>query len=138
MTDHRPNLCNTRAAVTGPRSGGGPGPTPPDPDAGLTTRARRRVMAQVRAEERLCHLCGWPVDLTLDRQRHPLGSCGDELIPRADGGDPEDRANVRHAHRLCNGIRGRRPITTAIRIRCRTAVAELLGATPPERLSRRW
>lgn len=97
-------------------------------DPGLNGRPRQRLLAQVRAEEERCHLCGHPVDLTLDRQRHPLGSTVDELTPRSQGGDPLDRANCRHAHRTCNELRGTRPVTPDVQAECRRAVDALLGA----------
>lgn len=118
-------------------------------DPRLRSRRRRLVMAQVRAEEPNCHLCEQgPIDLTLDRQRHPLGSVGDEVTPREFGGDPEDRANVRHAHRICNELRGVALLTPGIRDACRAAYRDTVASlaaidaagpiTPDDELSRRW
>lgn len=106
-------------------------------DTRLSHRQRQAVKAQVRAEEPACHLCGYPIDLTRDRYRDPLGSVCDELITRNDGGSPLDRANVRHAHRLCNGKRGKRDITAQLRTDCRAEVAALIGA-PRTDTSRRY
>lgn len=104
-------------------------------DPQLNLRARRRLAAQVRAEEPACWLCGLPIDTTLDRQRHPLGSVIDEITPRSAGGSALDRSNVHHAHRLCNGIRCTKPVTGRLRAACRAAVLDLLGQPV---LSRCW
>ena len=81
--------------------------------------ARRKVRAQVLAEETHCHLCGEPVDKTLTMAwgqhgprckgdgcpgcvPHELRPEVDELIPREHGGDPLDRSNCRLSHRRCN------------------------------------
>jgi hypothetical protein len=101
---------------------------------GLSGRPRRRLQAQVRAEEPNCHLCGLPIDLTLDPMIHPLSSCVDEITPRSQGGDPLDRNNTRHAHRICNEYRATHPITPTIRAACRTQVEALIG----QQHSRRW
>lgn len=101
-------------------------------NAGLVGRPRRRLTALVRARESHCHLCGYPIDLSLDRLRHPLASCIDELRPRHHGGNPLDPTNCRHAHRVCNGSRGTQPITPEVQARCRTLVeAELAQEAPP-------
>ena len=100
----------------------------------MATQGRRRIIAQVRAEEPYCWLCGYPIDLARDAQRDPLGSVVDEVIPRSRGGSPLDRANVRHAMRLCNGIRGTKPVTPELQARCREAVERHMSAG----LSRRW
>ncbi len=96
---------------------------PVDPQ--LNTQARRRVLAHIRATEPNCHLCGYPINLGLDRQRHPLASCGDEVIPRKHGGSATDPANVRHSHRICNGVRATHPPTPEIKRRCRDAVERI-------------
>jgi hypothetical protein len=97
------------------------------PDPQLNGRPRRRATTHVRNTQPNCHLCGMWIDQTLDRQRHPLASCIDELIPRALGGSPTDPNNTAHAHRLCNGIRGTRPVTPALQQRCRQAVTRILN-----------
>jgi ribosomal protein L37E len=96
-------------------------------DPQLHTAQRRRVQAQVRAEEPYCAACGYPIDQTRCRQTDPLGSVVDEIIARNHGGSAEDRANCRHMHRLCNGIRGTKPLTPEVRTRCRTSITRLLG-----------
>lgn len=59
---------------------------------------RDKLIARVRREESVCHLCEQWVD-----KRLPHGLPGspevDELIPVAHGGDPLARANCRLAHR---------------------------------------
>lgn len=99
---------------------------PVDPQ--LNGGARRNLMRQLRATQPNCYWCGYPIDLRLDRQRHPLASCGDELIPRIHGGSATDPNNVVHAHRLCNGVRLTAPDTPDVRQRCRNAVERHLHA----------
>jgi 5-methylcytosine-specific restriction endonuclease McrA len=81
----------------------------------LSGRPRRTVCAQVRREEPNCWLCGLPIDLSLPRwpKPHPMSSVIDEVIPRSKHPRgayfaAHDRANMRHAHRECNGRRGAR------------------------------
>jgi len=78
----------------------------------LQGRPRRRLLAQVRREEPNCWICGHPIDLTLNRQTHPMGSTVDEIIPRSRSIDPRraalTRTNLRHSHRACNTERGNR------------------------------
>ena len=93
----------------------------------LNSHARRKLVAHVRATQPDCHLCGYPIRLDLDAQRHPLASCVDELVPRSHGGSPVDPGNVAHAHRLCNGLRCTEPITPALRRRCRAAVEQQIA-----------
>lgn len=105
-------------------------------DPRLKGRPRRRLLAQVRREEPDCHLCGGWINQTLDAQHHSMGSTIDELIPRSRGGDPHDRTNLRHAHRLCNSTRGNQPITPAVLARIH---AVLTGRAPhPHEVSDAW
>lgn len=75
----------------------------------LHGRERRRLIAQVRREEPNCWLCGFPIDLTLNAQTHPMGSTVDEIIPRSKAADKmqaaRTRSNLHHAHRECNTAR---------------------------------
>lgn len=112
--------------------------TRPAHDLVLNTQARRRLAADIRASEPYCHLCGYPISLDLDRQRHPLASCIDEIIPRSQGGSAIDRANTAHAHALCNGSRGTKPITAEVRARCRELVAAHLAQSQTGTTSRDW
>lgn len=89
-------------------------------------RPRTRAVSQVRARNEPCHLCGFPIDLTRDRIRDPLGSTIDELIPISRGGSATDPVNLRHAHRICNGSRGVKDITPAVVLRCQSLVRGLL------------
>ncbi len=89
------------------------------PSANANGAARRKVKAQVLAEEDTCHICGHPVDKTLTVtwgkhgkrcpgdgcpgcSPHPMSPVIDELIPRSKGGSPTNRANCRLAHWRCN------------------------------------
>lgn len=127
-----------RCLACGAPTNGGPRCPAHDTTRGLSGHRRRQVLRQVRETEPRCHLCGYMIDLSLDRQRHPLGSVGDEVVPRSDGGDPLDRQNVRHCHRLCNGIRGRRPITDALRAECRQAVEHTADSPNRTPVVRPW
>lgn len=66
---------------------------------------RRKVRAQVLAEEDHCHLCDQLVDKTLPAG-HPMAAECDELVPVSKGGSPFDRSNIRLAHRIHNQQRG--------------------------------
>lgn len=80
---------------------------------------RRQTRLTVLAEETHCYLCGQLVDKSLGflpdqhGQRCQSADCTgcipdpmraevDEVIPRALGGSPIDRANCRLTHRACN------------------------------------
>ena len=62
-----------------------------------------------------CAWCGDPIDLTLNRQTHPMGSVVDEWIPRFRSVDPKraalDLSNLRHMHRQCNLAKGSTLVT---------------------------
>ena len=94
----------------------------------LKGHRRRQVLAHHRASGAPCHICGLPIDLSLDPQRHPLAFCVDEDPPRKYGGDPLSLTDTNPSHRACNGMRGTNPITAELRERCR---AYVLGATRP-------
>ena len=66
---------------------------------------RRRLRAQILAEEDVCHICGLLVDTELPHL-DPWAAVIDEIIPVSKGGNPYDRDNCRLAHRRCNGRRG--------------------------------
>ena len=96
----------------------------PSRDPHLVGRPRRRAIAECeRRYPLVCHLCGNPIDPTLDRQRHPLAWTADELIPRAHGGSAYDVDLMRPAHRCCNSARRERPLSDAVLAACRRAFA---------------
>ena len=89
------------------------------PAANANGAARRKITAQVLAEESICHICGGDVDKSLTVQwgkhgkrcpgdgcpgcsPHPMRPTIDEVIPRSKGGSPTDRRNCRLAHWICN------------------------------------
>jgi hypothetical protein len=111
----------------------------PKRDPNLNSRARRLAAAHVRATQPNCMLCGYPIDLALPRhpKPHPLSSVVDELLPRALGGSAIDPANLGHAHRLDNGIKGSTwPITAELQARCRAKVEQVMQAE--RQPIRRW
>lgn len=109
---------------------------PLDPRSG---RPRLRVTRALRAQQLPCHLCGNPIDYSLDSERHPLAFTVDELIPISPPfhGDPLDPANLAPAHRVCNGSRGVKPITPAVRRQCAT-VYRKHATTQRRTLSAAW
>lgn len=94
----------------------------------------------VRRTQPRCWLCGYRIDLSLDRQRHPLASSIDEVVPVALGGSTVDLANLRHAHRFCNSFRQHRPVTPELRrLLLEALVARgFLRSSKPSGPSRTW
>jgi 5-methylcytosine-specific restriction endonuclease McrA len=86
------------------------------------------VKARVRALYPDCWICGEGIDLALDAQRDPLASCVDEVIPRKHGGSATEWANLAHAHRICNGKRGVKRVTSELREACLREVASIKEA----------
>lgn len=93
------------------------------PNRSANGAARRKVIAQVKAEEDTCGICGRPVDKTLTwawgqhgprckREGcagcvpHPMRPEVDEIVPFSKGGSAIDRSNCRLTHRECNRRRG--------------------------------
>ena len=60
-------------------------------------RNRRKVYAT----QRICALCGRPVDFSL-RYPDPMSKTVDHIIPIARGGHPSDLSNLQLAHLACN------------------------------------
>jgi len=65
-------------------------------------RPWKRLQAQVYDEEDYCWRCGQYVDPALP-YNHPQARSVDHVLPRQLGG-PDERDNVRLAHRACNGF----------------------------------
>lgn len=61
--------------------------------------AQERTAACLEAWGRTCHLCS-----------RAGATSADHLIPRTLGGS-DDLENLRPAHKLCNQLRGRQPVT---------------------------
>lgn len=76
-------------------------------DNRLTSRKRRRLVTQVKAEGGDCWRCGEPIDLAL-KWPHTRSFSLDEVVERALGGNPESRADVAPAHLGCNSRAGAR------------------------------
>ncbi len=60
-------------------------------------RNRKRILRT----QRVCGICGKPVDLSL-KSPNPMAPCVDHIIPVAKGGHPSDIANLQLAHWCCN------------------------------------
>jgi 5-methylcytosine-specific restriction endonuclease McrA len=78
-------------------------------DPALTTRARRRLTAHLKATRPpVCWLCNQPIDMSLPWP-NPQCCVVDERIPRSYDGSAVDPTNCELAHNLCNQRRGNRP-----------------------------
>ena len=119
---HAP-ACAARASSHNPRTANG--------------HRRRELRAWLAAQGEPCHICGQPIDYSLEwwvdprdgrRKRHPMSFEVDEVVPVSLGGDPLDRSNVRAAHRICNERRGNAPVNAG------------RASSPPQalRTSRDW
>ncbi|MEV5538488.1 HNH endonuclease signature motif containing protein [Saccharopolyspora shandongensis] len=71
---------------------------------GRKGRPWRRVVAQLRATDHTCWLCGHSIDADLP-PTHPLSYTVDHVVPRSKGGAPT-LDNAKPAHRRCNSRRG--------------------------------
>lgn len=88
----------------------------------------------MRASQPNCYLCGLPISLELDRQRHPLASSVDHLVPLSRTSVTYNVSDLAHMHRLCNGMKFTKPITPELRAKCRAAVEARMGRV----VVRRW
>ncbi|GAA3089262.1 HNH endonuclease [Kribbella aluminosa] len=70
----------------------------------------RNLREQVLREETGCHLCGQPVDKSIQDRADPRVGQVDHVVPVADRPDlANERSNLRLAHRLCNLRKGAGP-----------------------------
>lgn len=76
-------------------------------------RPWRRLVAQLKATNRICWLCGHWINADLPA-RHPMSFTADHVVPRSLGG-PDTLGNLRPAHRACNSRKGNRPIRSPLR-----------------------
>lgn len=78
--------------------------------------------------------------MTLDAKTHRMASTVDEVNPVSNDGSTTDLANLRHAHRACNSMRGDQDVTIELRSTIRTKAAAILGiaTTAPGTPSRTW
>lgn len=72
----------------------------PDRD-GTHRGAFEKNKKKIYATQRVCGICGKPVDFTL-KYPDPLAPCIDHIIPIAKGGHPSDLENLQLAHWTCN------------------------------------
>lgn len=80
------------------------------------SRPYRRNRATILQGTTTCHLCGDPIDPTLD-QYHPMSGTAHHLVPYAHGGT-DDLTNLVPAHLECNQRQGDK-LTTVINRRSR-------------------
>lgn len=67
------------------------------PHRAMFEKNKKRILKT----ERLCGICGKPVDLSL-KAPNPLAPCIDHIIPVSKGGHPSDISNLQLAHWTCN------------------------------------
>ena len=72
----------------------------PDHD-GTHRLAFERNKKKIFASERICGICGQPVDMSL-KYPHPFSPSIDHIIPIDRGGHPSDISNLQLAHWKCN------------------------------------
>ncbi len=60
-----------------------------------------RNKKKIYATQKLCGICGQPVDFSL-RYPNPMSKTVDHIIPINRGGHPSDLANLQLAHLSCN------------------------------------
>lgn len=79
-----------------------------------SSSTRNKTRARLKAIGAPCHICGQPIDYSLDwytdprdgkRKRHPMSFEWDHDRPKARGGT-DDWANAKPAHRICNQRKG--------------------------------
>lgn len=71
----------------------------------------RALRKWVLTTQDICHICGKPVDKTLNTyidpkdgkcKKHPMSGEVDHVVPVSKGGDVYARSNAKLAHRTCN------------------------------------
>ena len=68
-------------------------------------RPYRRLAARLKAEARVCWICGLPIDPDL-KAPHPMSFSLDHVHPVSMGGAVSAPGNAMPAHRVCNMKRG--------------------------------
>lgn len=71
-----------------------------------TLHAFKKARQALRAQRLPCWLCGGEIDYAATGpavNKNPWSFVADHVMPVAKGGAPFDPANLRPAHRLCNG-----------------------------------
>jgi len=81
-----------------------------------------------------CHLCSLPFPAWANVQNHALQRSQDHFIPRSRGGIGLP-FNKLPAHIACNTFRGNRPVTAALRKRCRRIAKKQFRLAPEQVLA---
>ena len=76
------------------------------------TAKRDALKRRARREGSGCHLCGKPIDYTLD-YRHPMAFTADHIDAVGAGGSMT--GPLEPAHRSCNSRRGKKPLVAVKR-----------------------
>jgi 5-methylcytosine-specific restriction endonuclease McrA len=71
------------------------------------------MRATIARTKPACHICGQPIDYTLDHL-HPQAFVIDHVVPLAKGG-ADDLTNVKAAHRACNSKKRARLVAPIVR-----------------------
>lgn len=69
---------------------------------------RRRLIKLLRRDGFNCHICKKPLNLRAEYNAWDQPSL-DHIIPRSEGGSHK-LENLKLAHRMCNSVRGSRPL----------------------------
>lgn len=81
---------------------------PPREDhVGAHRRAFERNKKKIYATQKVCGICGRPVDFSL-RRPDPMAASIDHIIPIDRGGHPSDIDNLQLAHMGCNRLKADR------------------------------
>ena len=74
---------------------------------------RQRLRRTIARSKPACHICGQPIDYTLDHL-DPMSFVIDHVVPLAKGG-ADDASNVAAAHRTCNSTKRARLIAPIVK-----------------------
>ena len=77
----------------------------------------------IKRDNGICHICSLPVVLNVDRVKHLLSPTIDHVVPVSLGGN-HTVDNVKLAHRICNSVRGNKPLTIELSEICNRRVIQ--------------
>lgn len=73
-----------------------------------TTDWRKARNTALRLSDRICYLCGMPIDFSI--KAGPFSKEVDHIIPASRGGELYDQENLRVTHKQCNQIKSTQSI----------------------------
>lgn len=77
-----------------------------------TTDWRRARSTALRLSDRICYLCGTPIDFAI--KEGPFSKEVDHIIPASKGGDLFDQENLRVTHKQCNQIKSNQSVESLV------------------------